>query len=156
MIWPVCLGKLEDVFSIPFEFVDAGTDIVQSSMIGLVFLLSSLLLLLLLLLVVVGFPQFVVTIPSSDEFFDAGHVDDSVVKVLDEFGHFLDEEDFVRVDCVSSQTRRVGDGDSISNVGEDRCSDAGVWERLGGRETRRSQSGDRVLIEAPGQKKASK
>ena len=81
------------MLAIVLQLGNASTDIVEGSMIAFVSLSG------------VGggvgdrvgvgvgwlaFPDFVRAVPAADEFFDARDVDDAVVEVADEFGHFLD------------------------------------------------------------------
>lgn len=83
-----------------------------------------------------AFPDFVRAVPAADEFFDARDVDDAVVEVADEFGHFLDQEHFVGMHCVAGKTRAVGGGDAVADVGQNRSADRGVWKRRRCRKTR--------------------
>lgn len=46
-------------------------------------------------------PKLVVAIPALYEFLDTGYIDDSVMEVMDEFGHFGVEEGFVGVHSVT-------------------------------------------------------
>lgn len=129
---------------IPPQLINTRPDITQRSMITFL----PLRLRLRLTYPPLGSPHLFRTVPPADDLLDAADVYDPVVQMVDEFGHFFEEEEFVCVDGVAGEAGGVGVGDAIADVGEDGGSDGGVWVGGGG-ETGGGEAGEGVLVDAP-------
>lgn len=116
---------------IPPQFGDTSSNVIERSMIPAFTLGPQL-----LSLTVPNLPlSFLPGIPTFDQFLYATNVDDAVVQMGDELGHFFDQKHFICVDCVAGKAGGVGGWDSITYICQDGCADGGVWKRKVGGET---------------------